>query len=107
MRKAILTTLEGLLWASVGGAATSLLEIRQYMTQWKEFDFDWPHIASLAVAGAILGGAMFLRDLAQRHNVAAALETVPPSMAGLGSMGTLAGGPVISPAPGAPQAPGD
>ncbi|MBF6570541.1 MAG: hypothetical protein IVW54_16865 [Candidatus Binataceae bacterium] len=67
-----MTTLEGLVWAAVGGAATSLIEIRAYMTNWKEFDFDWPHIAALAGAGAVLGGAMFLRDLAQRRNVAAA-----------------------------------
>lgn len=76
--KSLMTTLEGLLWAAVGGAATSLIEIRQYMTNWKDFDFDWPHIASLAGAGAILGGSMFLRDLAQRRNVAAAAAGALP-----------------------------
>lgn len=90
--KSILTTLEGLLWAAVGGAATSLLEIRQYMTNWKEFDIDYAHVARLATAGAILGGSMFLRDLAQRRNVAAATGQLVPSQ-------------VLPPAPG--QGPGD
>ncbi len=83
--KSLQITLEGLVWAAVGGAATSLLEIRQYMTNWKEFDFDWPHIAALAGAGAVLGGAMFLRDQAQRRNVAAALAAAAPIAGETGS----------------------
>ena len=110
--KSLLTTLEGLVWAAVGGAATSMLEIREYLTKWQEFDIDYGHVGKLAAAGAILGGAMFLRDLAQRRNVAAAAAAIPPGMAmaglaGLGTMGTAEGGPIAPAQPGAPQGPGD
>ena len=83
--KSLQTTLEGLLWAAVGGAATSLLEIREYLTKWQEFDIDYGHVGKLAAAGAILGGAMFLRDLAQRRNVAAAVAGALP-IAGEGGL---------------------
>jgi hypothetical protein len=86
----ILKTLEGLVWAAVGGAATSLLEVQQYLTNWKDYEIDYKHIASLAAAGAILGGSMFLRDLANRSKLAAAagqsadgaLATKPPEAPG-------------------------
>lgn len=72
----VLKTGEGLLWAVVGGAATSLIEVQQYLTNWKEFDIDYAHITRLAAAGAILGGAMFLRDLANRSKIAAAVAPI-------------------------------
>ncbi len=90
--KSLLTTLEGLAWAMVGGASTSALELRQYMTNWKDFDIDYAQVARLAAAGAILGGAAFLRDLAQRRNVAtanAAVLAATGSVPIAGSPGTL------------------
>ena len=98
--KSLLTTLEGLLWAAVGGATTSLIEIRQYMTNWKDFSIDYYQIGRLATAGAVLGGAMFLRDVAQRRNVKRAAAELPPGFEGLigGGTGQAAGGPVVEPA---------
>ena len=95
--KSLLTLLEGLLWAAVGGASTSLLEIQQYMTNWKDFDIDYAHVARLAGAGAILGSAMFLRDMAQRRNVATANAAV---LAATGSVPITSAGSVSSGRPG-------
>jgi hypothetical protein len=81
--KSLLATLEGLLWAAVGGGATSLLEIQQYMTNWKDFDIDYAHVAHLFLAGAVLGGAAYLRDLAQRQNVATANAAVLAATGGV------------------------
>ena len=105
--KTILTTLEGLLWAAVGGATTSVLEIPQYMTNWKEFDIDYAHVARLAGAGAVLGAAMFLRELAQRQNVATANATANAALSAVGLPAVA--GQVVPPVAGPgvpPQQPG-
>jgi len=62
---------EGLLWAILGGAAASALELKDAFGKWNEYEVDYTHIAQEASTGAFMGGVLFLRDLARRRLFAA------------------------------------
>lgn len=64
---------EGLLWAVIGGAAAGALELKDAFGKWKDYEVDMVHVGQEASAGAIMGGVLFLRDLARRRLTAEGL----------------------------------
>jgi len=59
-----------LLWAALGGAASSVFELQDDLTSYQGLSIDYRHVSKVASGGAILGIAAFVRDLRNRRLIA-------------------------------------